>query len=312
MFIGVKMKQKVTYIFLLLLTTGLISFYIEPITTKISGLLRPDPAVVINKPNAHYRDVNFNFITQSKDFIPYSKQDLKNIFYSILNNGYELFTFYCPSEYLDCIKDLNEISENQETLTHINNFVHPFNSFEHIKATYRESTGEVTIQVEHLYTNKEIAELSNKVDEILGKVIKGDMDDEAKILAIHDYIINNTKYDTQKLKDESPYHSNTAYGSLLEGYALCSGYADAMAIFLNRLNVPNFKVSSSTHIWNVIYFNNTWLHLDLTWDDPVDESEPAKNHLIYKFYLISTETLEDYKITEHGFDKTIYRELVSE
>lgn len=83
-----------------------------------------------------------------------------------------------------------------------------------------------------------------------------------------------------------------------------------MAIFLNRWNVPNFKVASNTHIWNAVYINNKWLHLDLTWDDPVSINSD-KNNLIHKFYLIDTETLESYNIDDHEFDKIIYQELLN-
>ena len=36
---------------------------------------------------------------------------------------------------------------------------------------------------------------------------------------------------------------------------------------MDILNIPNFKVSSKEHIWNVIYYNNAWYHIDVTWDD---------------------------------------------
>ena len=58
---------------------------------------------------------------------------------------------------------------------------------------------------------------------------KSNMSTKDKIKAIHDYIINNTEYDTKKsdnIKDTT-YKSNTAYGVLIQGYGICSGYSDA-------------------------------------------------------------------------------------
>ena len=126
---------------------------------------------------------------------------------------------------------------------------------------------------------------------------------EDKILKIHDYIINNTKYDTAN----SDSKSSTAYGALINHKAVCGGYADAMALFLNKFNVPNFKIASNTHVWNAVYIDSTWLHLDLTWDDPVSSS--GEDTILHKFYLIDTPSLEKYKITDHEYDKTIYEEL---
>ena len=129
------------------------------------------------------------------------------------------------------------------------------------------------------------------------------MKTEDKILKIHDYIINTTKYDT----DNSDSKSSTAYGALINHKAVCGGYADAMALFLNKFNVPNFKIASNTHVWNAVYIDSTWLHLDLTWDDPVSSS--GEDTILHKFYLIDTPSLEKYKITDHEYDKTIYEEL---
>ena len=62
---------------------------------------------------------------------------------------------------------------------------------------------------------------------------------EEKIKKIHDYIIDSTKYDTLKtdnIHDET-YKSNTAYGVLIQGYGICSGYSDTISIFLNELGI---------------------------------------------------------------------------
>ncbi len=81
-----------------------------------------------------------------------------------------------------------------------------------------------------------------------------------------------------------------------------------MAIVLDRLDIPNFKVASDTHVWNALYLDNEWLHLDLTWDDPVSEDHSVDN-LLHKFFLINTQTLEEFDISDHTFDKSIYLEL---
>ena len=132
---------------------------------------------------------------------------------------------------------------------------------------------------------------------------------EDKIKNIHDYIIDTTKYDSNKSDHNiSNYKSSTAYGPLFEGYGLCSGYADAMKLFLDKLDVKNIKISSENHIWNLVYLNDQWLHLDLTWDDPVLES--GKEIIDYEYYLITTEELYNKKDNQHYFDETIYKEAL--
>ena len=133
------------------------------------------------------------------------------------------------------------------------------------------------------------------------------MDRETKIKTIHDYIINNTKYDVDKANHgQSNYDSSRATGVLFEGYGICSGYTDVMAIFLNKIGIDNFKVSSDTHIWNAINYNNGWYHIDATWDDPVSQS--GIDSLSHDYFIISTEQLKNLDInnTDHNFDNKYY------
>lgn len=67
---------------------------------------------------------------------------------------------------------------------------------------------------------------------------------------------------------------------------VCSGYADAFALILDRLGIRNFKVSSENHIWNVVYIDNGWLHIDSTWDDDENNINNRDN-----FYMINTKKL---------------------
>src|SRR5699024_41357 len=138
---------------------------------------------------------------------------------------------------------------------------------------------EINLTIEYLYTDAEISAINTKADEILATILTNEMNDYEKIKTIHDYIVNNVKYDIERNEEnDSKYNSYTAYGPLFEGYATCNGYTDLMAIFLTKIGFNNFKVattpdeisySTTGHIWNAVYLNDEWLHNDLTWDDPV-------------------------------------------
>ncbi len=280
---------------------------IETITTTFANILESKPKLVINRNNEYTKNYSFSYVSIEKDYIPYSYQDLLNIIYSTLNNGWDSFTFYCPKEYSDCLNDVKEISENNILLTNINNFVHPFNSFKNIKTIY-DNSGEVTLKITKLYSEKQIREINKMVDTIIEETISNDMSDEEKIKTIHDYIINHTKYDVEKNDTgKSIYNSNIAYGPLIQGYGICGGYSDAMEIFLARFNIKNFKVASNSHVWNAVYVNNKWLNLDLTWDDPV--ASDNEDHLIYNYFLVTTEQIKNQDLENHDFDTLVYQEL---
>ena len=292
---------------ILILILLVVYLNIDTLTNTFADILESKPKIVVNPANNYTKNYKFKYVEPTNDYTPYSYQELLNIIYSVLNNGWDNFTFYCPDEYSTCIDDVKSISENEILLTHINNFVHPYNSFKNIKTTY-DNSGEVNLKITKLYSKNEIREINDKVDEIINEKITSSMNTEEKIKTIHDYIINSTKYDSVKNNTgKSQYKSNTAYGALIEHYAVCGGYYDAMEIFLTKFNVKNFKIASNSHVWNAVYLNNNWLHLDLTWDDPV--STDNKDYLIHTYYLINTSALKAKDKTNHEFDTTVYQEL---
>ena len=79
-----------------------------------------------------------------------------------------------------------------------------------------------------------------------------------------------------------------------------------MALFLDKIGLPNFKIASENHIWNVVYIDGQWKHLDLTWDDPVVDT--GENILTYNYFLISTDDLKKKNEAQHQFDKSIFQE----
>ncbi|MCM1052587.1 MAG: hypothetical protein NC483_01230 [Ruminococcus sp.] len=315
------MKNIITS-FLCILSILLVLLNINTITDKIINFINPPNTFKIEYHNNYYKNNNYSFVTNTNDFTPYGKQDLLNIIYTIINSGTLNFTFYCPKEYTNCIMDMNDISKDANLLTHLNNFVHPFNSFTSINTTLSDS-GEINLKVSYLYSDEEIKAINTKVNNLLKELIEDDIDSETPdydtIKIIHDYIINNTKYDIDNNKENKSYN---AYGPLFNSLATCNGYTDLMAIFLSNMGYNNFKIATTNgdeknvegHVWNAVEINGEWLHLDLTWDDPV--SSDGKDYLYHKYFLINTEELNtaDSNITstEHNFDPSIYTELKTE
>lgn len=256
--------------------------------------------------NDYTRDIDFTYVKRTTDYNPKNYQDILNIYYSVLNSGLEEFTFQCDVSYKNCLDDVDALANSQEKLSDINNYVHPFNSFTHIETTYN-SLGSVTISTVKAYTQEEIALLNTAIDDIYPKIVNENATVEENIKSVHDYIINNTKYDRSRKNGESEYHSDTAYGALYEGYAVCGGYSDTMSLFLNRMNIPNFKASSDMHIWNVVNVNGQWLNLDLTWDDPI--SIDGLDYLEYDFFLIDSQRMLKLEKKEHNFNADTYPEI---
>ena len=259
--------------------------------------------------NEYYKDKNYSYVQNTNDFVAKDKKHLINIFYTVINSGTNKFTFYCDENYKNCTKDVIELISNKDILSNVNNFVHPYNSFETINASYDEY-GQVDLTINKVYTKEDIQVLNTKVQKIINKKIKKNMSNKQKIKTIHDYIINNGRYATDKIIKKHPNKDyNKANDILIEGVGLCSAYSDAMALFLYEFGIDNYKIASDNHIWNLVKINNKWLHLDLTWDDPVTQTGVQKLEDI--FMLIDNKELKELKVTQHKYDKNIYKEALN-
>ncbi len=301
------MKKLITTLGILLITIGYVlsnDTLIEYIKNIIPS---EDKIITLGEKNQYYRNYDFNFVQNTDNFSPSCYQDILNIYYTAINAGKEEFTFYCPKDYISCIDDIKQLANDQDTLSNINNFVHPYNGFSHIETSY-DSTGKITINIYKSYTNDDIEKIEEKLDYIENNIIDKNDNLNNNIKKVHDYIINNSKYDTMRNeKNVIMYKSDIAYGPLIQGYGICGGYTDAMELMFERLGVMSYKISGNKHIWNSVYLNNNWYHLDLTWDDPVTNDNT--DVLDYSFYLISTNKLLNIESDEHNFNQEIYSEL---
>lgn len=293
---------------IILIIIGLCFNYKERIYISLNKyLLNNTKEVTLGTKNKYYRAEDFAFVQNTSNFSPNNKQDIYNIYYTVLNAGKKNFTFYCPNKYKDCLTEVKALANNQTMLSNINNFVHPYNSFKHIETEY-DSAGKVSIHVIKNYTTKEIEVVSSKVKEIEQTIFNQDLSVYNQVKVIHDYIINNSVYDQQRSDNNVVnYKSDIAYGPLIEGHGLCGGYTDSMALFLIDLNIKNYKIASAKHVWNGILVNDKWYNLDLTWDDPVVND--GRNLLEYNYFLITSEKFKTLNDNQHDFDTSIYQEV---
>ena len=289
----------------LLILFFLVAIYQKDISYYLVEKIVYSKKIYLDKPNEYSLDYQFEYVQKTDDFIANNKQELINILYTALNNGSTNFYFYC--DYNECINDVSILTDANE-LVNINNYVHPYNNYRKVFVTYN-SFNKVQINIEKSYNDNVISAINEKIDEIMNDILTDDMSDKEKIIAIHNYIVETTDYDTEYLEAnlqdiDNPSHK--AIGPLYYHKALCGGYTDAMSLFLNKLKIPNYRISSENHIWNYVYVDNNWYHLDLTWDDPV--TDDGSNLVLDNFLLITTEQLKKYHTGYHNYDKSIYPE----
>jgi hypothetical protein len=163
--------------------------------------------------------------------------------------------------------------------------------------------------------------MRKKVDEIINSIIRPDMSELEKELAIHDYIITHTRYDKENyIKDTIPDESHTAYGALVKGVAVCDGYSRTFQILLNAVGIestmvvgdldsayPRDNESNSgnkktvTHAWNIVKIGEDYFQVDLTADDPI--SDDGSNILSHQYFNIS----DTQMAVDHEWHKSAYQ-----
>lgn len=198
------------------------------------------------------------------------------------------------------IKEYNISKDEIEDLINdiINNTPEIF-YYDGFRYTYETLGGLVeSVGFNYSYTLEEIeemkVELYNKTDWILRNIINDSMNDYEKELAIHDYIINNAVYDIENLNNDTLKPSAySMYGILIEGKAVCTGYAKTMQYFLDKFNIENQLIfgdaNGISHVWNLVKLNGEYYHLDATFDDPVSSQE---NILRRNYFNVTDELIK--------------------
>ena len=100
-------------------------------------------------------------------------------------------------------------------------------------------------------------------------------------------------------------NAHNSYGAIVEGKAVCEGYAEAMQYLLGRCGIRSFIAvgtsknpgtgASEGHAWNIVRIDGKYYHLDLTWND-----QEEKTYHAY-FNLTDTVITEDHVIENSGY-----------
>lgn len=151
--------------------------------------------------------------------------------------------------------------------------------------------------------------LSKKVDSII-EMIDPKWSDYNKALFVHDYIIDNTSYDynTATLSNRMTTLSDTVYGCLVNGEAVCGGYSKAFTLIMNALDIKSGVIhgllDDVPHAWNYIEIEGQYYWLDLTNDDQEVNGEKDK-YLRHGYFLFD----DDMLFRNYQIDYDLYSEI---
>lgn len=169
--------------------------------------------------------------------------------------------------------------------------------------------GNYLVAFEFDYGNYSADTLQNQYDTLKKKVLSisnelqlSQISDEWAVASVHNYIALHTDYDQAKHPKRKSY---TAYGALVNGKAVCSGYSTACELLLKTAGVPCRIITSNKmdHAWNIVKLKGKWYHMDITWDDPYVNK---KNYVSYRFFLKTDKELKsDKKSPHYGWSSSV-------
>lgn len=115
-----------------------------------------------------------------------------------------------------------------------------------------------------------MAQINSRIDEVKNQCTGLDAFEAASL--INDTLTETCTYNL------SAENAHTIQGCLLDGQAVCEGYALAARAFLSACGIENFIVigeaasspddsSLTAHSWNAVKVDENWYYTDFTWND---------------------------------------------
>lgn len=141
----------------------------------------------------------------------------------------------------------------------------------------------VSLRITYAYNAMERRQRQKKIhkqtEQILQEIIREDMSDEEKELAIYNWLCENCHYasgEWEQAKEQSFLKSGeskemedavNAYGALVNKEALCQGYAAAFQLLgemagLDVMTVNGYLNGNIPHAWNMIKIEGNWYQTD--------------------------------------------------
>lgn len=171
--------------------------------------------------------------------------------------------------------------------------------------TLQDGSSELSLEVENRAAQEQAEGLARGIVEALQM---DGMGVRARMLALHDWLVMNCAYDLSLGEAETLDGASapfTAAGALVNGTAVCMGYARAYQMLCEAAGIETFFVVSEgmNHAWNGIVLDGELLFIDCTYDDPVPDRPGEAGH---EYFLVDADTLRK----SHTWDEEFYITLV--
>jgi len=156
-------------------------------------------------------------------------------------------------------------------------------------------------------TAGEIA-LKDEALRIIADIIEPGMSDYEKVLAVHDYIVLNGRYEDSSNDPVIHAALHKTEGILINGVGVCTSYAGSMYLLLNMIGVEcafvtgiarNSSGLTEVHAWNRVLISGDWYNFDATWNDLAPDQPGVVS---YTYFGLTDKALAK----THDWDRDVY------
>ncbi|MBE6018421.1 MAG: hypothetical protein E7233_12610, partial [Lachnospiraceae bacterium] len=136
--------------------------------------------------------------------------------------------------------------------------------------SYNNVMGIVSMTATYYTDLEQEAAVTSAVNNVLASLDLNGKDEDYKIAKIYDYITSHVVYDYDNLEDDSYLLKYTAYAALIDGTAVCQGYANLFYRLCREAGLSARIVSGTgnggAHGWNIVRIGSLYYNIDSTWD----------------------------------------------
>lgn len=203
-----------------------------------------------------------------------SQDELEDLIYEAVKNlktevTFEVVGTWCSDEVL-----YESVFDHVHDVYMIDAF--GLNAYAYTATTNSDGNSIYQLDLKYLdgHTTSDIADMRNDIEraakDALVKMNIGGGSDYEKIQAINQYLCDSVYYPDVPFID----YDFTPYGALIDGRAVCEGYARATKIIADLAGMEClyvtgdcYNASPSGHAWNLVKVDGEWYQLDVTWND---------------------------------------------
>ena len=128
----------------------------------------------------------------------------------------------------------------------------------------------ITFALSYYTTREQEEELTAAVNNALDEMQLEGLSEYEKVLKIHDYICDHVDYDYENLEDDTYTLKYSAYAAIINGTAVCQGYAVLFYRMCKDVGLSvryiSGKGNGGNHGWNIVRIGSVYYNVDCTWD----------------------------------------------